>query len=447
MRVPKLQPQPEPERLPFVSFLTFCLAFPPRVGFKVSGAVQTLLFQPTPYEVIGSRAHNYFCIYSLSTICTGLLATANVRAFSCDERLRAPFPCAIFPVAHITTIDPAPTSPPDFSFRTMKCNLRIAVSLYCFILAVALLFLVRVLADILDQYSGGLYLIDSIYTRFHSLSLNLPTDSTNPFNVEVGDKIIVMAKLEEEDTDWVQDELPDWQRAIYVVNPSQKTLNDPNALTVPRNKGRESMAYLSYIIDNYDNLPRTIGFLHAHRSGFLQAWHVDAPLHDNVIAMRTLRIAYVQHSGYVNLRCNWNPGCKKEHRINRHVTDEVWMELFSGTSTPPQNRSATTAEGGGRGGTSADTGNGANRSLLQSTDKPTEMAAACCAQFAVSRDQVLKRPVEDYMHFRDWVTATEKNDASSGRVMEYMWHIIFGMDAVFCPDEHLCYCSVYGRCK
>ncbi|QSS65869.1 hypothetical protein I7I51_06720 [Histoplasma capsulatum] len=51
------------------------------------------------------------------------------------------------------------------------------------------------------------------------------------------------------------------------------------------------------------------------------------------------------------------------------------------------------------------------------------------------------------MHFRDWVTATEKNDASSGHVMEYMWHIIFVMDAVFCPDEHLCYCAVYGRCK
>lgn len=106
------------------------------------------------------------------------------------------------------------------------------------------------------------------------------------------------------------------------------------------------------------------------------------------------------------------------------------MELFSGTSTPPQNWSATTAEGGRGGGTSADTVDDGSRPLLQSTDNPTEIAAACCAQFAVSRDQVLKRPVEDYMHFRDWVMATERNDASSGRVMEYMWHIIFGMDAV-----------------
>lgn len=78
----------------------------------------------------------------------------------------------------------------------------------------------------------GLYLIDSIYTRFHPLSLDLPSHSTNPFNVEVGDKIIVMAKLEEEDTDWVQDELPEYVTPLLSLltgkafNRSQ-TMNNP----------------------------------------------------------------------------------------------------------------------------------------------------------------------------------------------------------------------------
>lgn len=57
-------------------------------------------------------------------------------------------------------------------------------------------------------------------------------------------------------------------------------------------------------------------------------------------------------------------------------------------------------------------------------------AAACCAQFAVSREQVLKRPIGDYIKFRDWVVHTKKSDASSGRVMEYLWHVIFGKDSV-----------------
>lgn len=61
---------------------------------------------------------------------------------------------------------------------------------------------------------------------------------------------------------------------------------------------------------------------------------------------------------------------------------------------------------------------------------PGEVGAACCAQFAVSRERVLERPKSDYEGLRRWVTETEKDDAQSGRVLEFLWHVIFGMDAV-----------------
>lgn len=176
------------------------------------------------------------------------------------------------------------------------------------------------------------------------------------------------------------------------------------------------MAYLTYVIDFYNELPSTIVFLHAHRSGFFMAWHVDAPLHDNVIAMRMLNLPFVQQNGYVNLRCNWNPGCKESHRVNAHVTDEVWWDMFSGTSTPPLNTSDPYQV----------SQQGAQRLLK----KPDLIGAACCAQFAVSKSQVQRRPRDDYVKFRQWLLDTEMNDASSGRVMEFMWHVIFGMEAV-----------------
>lgn len=93
----------------------------------------------------------------------------------------------------------------------MKCSLRFAVSIGCFIL-IAGWFLVRHFKDILDQYSGASYLVDSFYARFHPESLGLGSlkDSAEAHNVEVGDKIIVMAALEEEDIDWVQEELPEY---------------------------------------------------------------------------------------------------------------------------------------------------------------------------------------------------------------------------------------------
>ena len=183
------------------------------------------------------------------------------------------------------------------------------------------------------------------------------------------------------------------------MNPSPNTTD--TTLTTPMNKGRESMAYLSYIIDNYANLPSTLAFLHSHRSGFFSAWHTDTPLHDNVDALRTLQIPFVQKNGYVNLRCNWNPGCLEAHRHNAHVTPEVWKDVFAGTSTDMKEEQA-----------------------------PTLVGAACCAQFAVSKEQVLARPLSDYERFREWIVDTEKSDAKSGRVLEFLWHVIFGKEAV-----------------
>ncbi|KAJ5089183.1 hypothetical protein N7532_007867 [Penicillium argentinense] len=305
----------------------------------------------------------------------------------------------------------------------MKGGLRFAICA-SFLLFFSLYLLETHLRDLCNQYRAGAYLVDW-------LDRNEDYQSPVQGYGNPGDKVIVMAKLEEEHTEWVQEELPDWQRAIYIVNPSEDTRSNNEILTTPTNKGHESMAYLTYVIDYYYELPSTIAFLHAHRAGFLMAWHVDAPLHDNVIAMRNLQLDFVQQNGYVNLRCNWNPGCKEAHRFNRHVTEQVWWDVFEGTSTPPLNMSSPYE--------------------MESYDqrymrKPTQIGTACCAQFAVSRSQVHRRPRQDYVKFRQWIIETQLNDASSGRVMEFLWHVIFGMNSVYCPDEQLCYCQVYGQC-
>ncbi|KAJ5512609.1 hypothetical protein N7463_002161 [Penicillium fimorum] len=305
----------------------------------------------------------------------------------------------------------------------MKGGFRIAGFCVLCLVLFSLYLLEAHLQDICDQYGAGSYVINWLDRNGTAPS---PHSEIIP-----GDKVIVMAKMEEEPTEWVEDELPDWQRAIYTVNPSPETRLNDSALMTPLNKGHESMAYFTYIIDNYDNLPSTVVFLHAHRAGFLMAWHVDAPLHDNVIAMRNLKLDFVQQNGYVNLRCNWNPGCKSAHRFNSHVTDEIWAEVFDGTSTPPLNISSPTDQ------------EVPGQNYLR---KPAEIGAACCAQFAVSRDQIRNRPLEDYVKFRQWVIDTELGDASSGRVMEFLWHIIFGMKGIYCPDEQVCYCQVYGQC-
>ncbi|KAI9893920.1 MAG: hypothetical protein M1814_005473, partial [Vezdaea aestivalis] len=205
-----------------------------------------------------------------------------------------------------------------------------------------------------------------------------------------------------EDTAWVAKELPEWDRAIYAVD------NRTAALTVPKNKGRESMAYLTYVIDRYDSLPEYSIFLHAHQKGYPKVWHNDAEQYDNVQAVKRLRLEHVKKQGYVNLSCVWIPGCPDEiqpfrqeaHRVSEHHAGAVWTHFFGGDNSTISHRIGST----------------------------------CCSQFAITSERILARPKEDYIKFRQWILDTELDDAVSGRIMEYFWHIIFGKEAVDCPE-------------
>lgn len=145
-------------------------------------------------------------------------------------------------------------------------------------------------------------------------------------------------------------------------------------------------------------------FLHSHRDGYPVAWHTELETHSNVDTVQLLKTDFVQKTGYTNMRCNPIPGCpdeiqpfrspRDEARTSEIVFPEAWHAFFNNTNIPEV------------------------------------IAAPCCSQFAVSRDQVWKRPLEDYQRYQQWLMETELPDDVSGRIMEYMWHIIFGKDPI-----------------
>jgi hypothetical protein len=229
-------------------------------------------------------------------------------------------------------------------------------------------------------------------------------------SVSLPDRVVVMAKISTDDTRWVEDEMRDWQSAIYDIDietPHNTSTLDPltnSTLRTLRNKGREANAYLAYIVQNYDHLPSTIAFVHPHKDGYPMAWHTDNEDYSNVVSLRKLNIDFVQSNGYANLRCNPFPGCPSEimpfrnppedHRTAEAAMPEAWRDLFN------------------------------------NTDTPQVLATPCCAQFAVSREQVRKRPLSEYRKFYTWLMETPLNDETSGRVFEYLWHVLFGQDPV-----------------
>ncbi|OJJ44001.1 hypothetical protein ASPZODRAFT_72227 [Penicilliopsis zonata CBS 506.65] len=223
-------------------------------------------------------------------------------------------------------------------------------------------------------------------------------------------KAMVMASVKSDNTSWLFELFPDWHKSIYMVD-------DMSAkLTVPRNKGRESMAYLTYIIDNYDNLPDLILFIHPQR----YQWHNDDPYYDGVPMLSNFQVPYLEEQGYVNLRCAWTLGCPSEihpfsdtHREDVHAGEYFkngFMELFPGVEVPDS------------------------------------VGVSCCAQFGVTRTKIRERPRSDYQRFRKWLLETPLPDDLSGRIMEYSWHMIFGKGPVHCPTAQECYCKVFGLC-
>ncbi|PKY08673.1 hypothetical protein P168DRAFT_247203 [Aspergillus campestris IBT 28561] len=225
------------------------------------------------------------------------------------------------------------------------------------------------------------------------------------------DNAMVVASMKRDDVSWLFENFPDWDKNLYVVD-------DKNApLTVKQNKGRESMVYLTYIIDNYDNLPESILFIHSQRF----QWHNDDPYYDGVPMLQKFQVPYLQKQGYVNLRCAWVLGCPVEihpltdtHRNDVHAGEYFktgFMELFPGEPVPQ------------------------------------EVGVSCCAQFGATRWKILERPKSDYIRFRDWLATTTLPDELSGRIMEYSWHMIFGKEPIYCPTAEECYCKVFGMCN
>ncbi|KAJ5950332.1 uncharacterized protein N7479_008745 [Penicillium vulpinum] len=193
-------------------------------------------------------------------------------------------------------------------------------------------------------------------------------------------------------------------------------------LSAHSSRGREASAYLSFIVDLYDELPPYSIFLHANPD----QWHNDlfGPKTSNVL--HSLRREAVDARGYLNLRCANNPGCP----------------IHINPNSPTQ----------------ADIDNNDVRAHFPSIYKeifgedahvPEHIGGICCAQFAVSRARIWQRPKSDYIRMLNWMDKKSiplVDDYGVGWVFETLWHVVFGMEAIDCPIYEQCRCDNYGWC-
>jgi hypothetical protein len=181
--------------------------------------------------------------------------------------------------------------------------------------------------------------------------------------------------------------------------------DDPTAeYTVTKNKGNEAMVYLTYIIDHYSDLPDVVFFHHDHH----QAWH---QIFSSSFELSHLNPLTVQKQGYVSPRC-----LSTCENIIELPGDVAPLDDLKGTARDVQ--ISTVLHEFMRDGEG-------NKMKI-----PEKIAAPCCAQFAVSREAILRRPLTTWVGLRKWLIETPLDSRSSGRVLEYTWHMWFGMENV-----------------
>ena len=274
--------------------------------------------------------------------------------------------------------------------------------------------------------------------------------------------LVVARVADDGNSEWVQGLADKYNICMYTAD---APLNLSSfELQVPANRGHEAMAYLTFMIDNYDEIPEA-GVVFIHGSRF--AWHNDQLKYDNAVLLRDLNVsAALEPYGYHNLRCDWSastcegtvkPQGSWETR-SRAVMEPLNQRVVSDAGLP----SALAVLFGGN-----------ERDASVMLGRGDIIRSQCCAQFVVSKKNVHQHNKEEYLALRQWLLDGSQGDLSgmqstiaapaddrvAGRILSYIWHILFlphqdmvgtslkSLNDMACPSARDCYCRLYGRCK
>ena len=152
---------------------------------------------------------------------------------------------------------------------------------------------------------------------------------------------------------------------------------DPRCQTA--NAGQEASAYLSFIVNYWDQLPERVAFVHGHERAVHQK--------HNILDLLAQDPQWRQR-GFTSLnRAFWNVHLPGEARYDR--AKAVWPRVFA-------------------------------RYL---GEMPGELSFDCCAQFVVSRENIRRLPKQAYVDFLRYSLEPEHCVAC---VFETLWPLIFG---------------------
>lgn len=219
--------------------------------------------------------------------------------------------------------------------------------------------------------------------------------------------IIIVSAHYNEDLDWLNNS------KYPVVVCDKKGAGSINLIsnkkcTMDINRGREASAFLKFIIEYYDKLPKKIAFIHGHET----AYHQKYP--DGIL--KAIENANIDKYGYISLNNELqsiilsNSKFERNHPSDIYRIDDgphlemkkVWSKLYE-----------------------KELGYEFSNTLRYQRS----------AQFIVSREKIRSHPKQFYEDLYNYVIDPANDDYTTSVVLEFSWHMIFGEKPDMCDTD------------
>lgn len=257
-----------------------------------------------------------------------------------------------------------------------------AVSVLVFIFLVAAVVTGAVGISIAVENTTRIYPRPTFTSNYHP-SLAIVSSHTSSYHPGTKSLAIVSSHFNE-DLNWLKQS--PWPVKVYTHAGGTKPAI--SATKVLKNVGSEASAYLAYIVDNYDNLPDRVAFIHGHE----HAWHhrkghIFTQLHNIQTNDEFNNKQYITLNGRY-LRTHGARG-KALHKVWDNFKDHFGSE-------PPKIHKI----------------------------KGNATCHDCCAQFVVTKERIRAVPLAQW---KKWLEFSQTPSSHRvGYVFESMWHRIFG---------------------
>ena len=202
--------------------------------------------------------------------------------------------------------------------------------------------------------------------------------------------LLIVSSHFSEDMNWLINQ-SDYDFVIYTKNKSMlANYSCQDKIIEIENKCKEVSSYLSYIINNYDNLPEFIAFIHGHFTSYHQT--------DNILNL----LKDIKYIDFESLnRRDWR-NIFHDDVLNEEPKGELREVQLYNWNFVKENYPDM----------------GLNLPI------PKKLICTACAQFVLSRKTILNNPLSEYLKLWDWMNRTNLDDYISSRVFEHLWHYI-----------------------